>query len=225
MDSFFMSDWEFILRILLSALCGMAIGVERERHLKDAGVRTHMVVALGAALMMVVSKYGFMDIALLPSSIDADASRIAAQIVSGIGFLGAGVILVRERSITGLTTAAGVWATAGIAMALGAGMYLIGISCTVMIVVTQTVLQRHHAWLHLADSVMLNIKVAQDGAPLTTVLETVERHKARIVNVDIFREQHGALHISIHLRPDTRFPVPPIMEDLLKLPGVNAVHN
>lgn len=124
---------ELMLRIVLSTCCGCFIGYERMNRNKVAGIRTHMIVALGAALMMIVSKYGFSDIA------NYDASRVAAQIVSGIGFLGAGVIFVRNNSISGLTTAAGIWATAGVGMAIGAGQYVIGIVSAALILLMQTI--------------------------------------------------------------------------------------
>ena len=127
---------EFFLRILIAAICGIVIGYERENRNKEAGIRTHAIVALGAALIMIVSKYGFSDIQ------NYDASRVAAQIVSGIGFLGAGIIFIRNRAVSGLTTAAGIWATAGVGMAVGSGMYYIGIAVTVLIVLMQFVLHR-----------------------------------------------------------------------------------
>ena len=127
---------EFFLRILTAAVCGIVIGYERENRNKEAGIRTHAIVALGAALIMIVSKYGFSDIQ------NYDASRVAAQIVSGIGFLGAGIIFIRNRAVSGLTTAAGIWATAGVGMAVGSGMFYIGIAGTVLIVLMQFVLHR-----------------------------------------------------------------------------------
>ena len=127
---------EFFLRILTAAVCGIVIGYERENRNKEAGIRTHAIVALGAALIMIVSKYGFSDIQ------NYDASRVAAQIVSGIGFLGAGIIFIRNRAVSGLTTAAGIWATAGVGMAGGSGLDYIGIAVTVLIVLMQFVLHR-----------------------------------------------------------------------------------
>lgn len=127
-------DWT--VRLLVAALCGALIGFERSKLRKSAGIRTHMVVAVASALIMLVSKYGFYDI-LSTTNIDLDPSRIAAQIVSGISFIGAGTILVRRSQISGLTTAAGVWATAAIGMSVGSGMYLISIIATILIVLVQ----------------------------------------------------------------------------------------
>lgn len=128
---------ELLLRILLGGFMGAIIGHERKSRDKSAGMRTHAIVGLGAALIMIVSKYGFGDVP------DFDASRVAAQIVSGVGFLGAGIIFVRNNAtVSGLTTAAGIWTTAGVGMALGAGIYFIGISAGFLVVVIQILLHR-----------------------------------------------------------------------------------
>ena len=113
-----------ILRLLLAGVLGGVIGAEREYRAKVAGMRTHLLVAIGAALMLIVSRYGFEG--------QGDPSRVAAQIVSGIGFIGAGSIMVQRRSVHGLTTAAGVWVSAGIGMAVASGLYAIGVAATVL---------------------------------------------------------------------------------------------
>lgn len=119
----------YILRIIAAGACGILIGLERKNRSKEAGVRTHCMVACASALMMIISKYGFADMQIGAEGVcGADGARIAAQVVSGIGFLGAGMIFVHKNTITGLTTAAGVWATAGVGLAIGAGMYVVGIN-------------------------------------------------------------------------------------------------
>lgn len=123
--------WDFSLRLLLAGLMGVCIGLEREYRAKEAGFRTHFLVALGSALMMIVSKYGFYDV-LEKDLIRLDPSRVAAQVVSGIGFIGAGTIILQKQIVRGLTTAAGIWATSGIGLVIGAGMYGIGITATVL---------------------------------------------------------------------------------------------
>ena len=123
----------YLLNILLAVVLGFAIGYERKLRYKEAGIRTHTIVCVGSALIMVVSKYGFSDIQ------EYDASRVAAQIVSGIGFLGAGIIIYRKHEIHGLTTAAGVWATAGVGMAAGAGMYVAAAGAAVVIIGVQCI--------------------------------------------------------------------------------------
>lgn len=124
--------WDFALRLFVAGAMGILIGLEREYRAKEAGYRTHFLVALGSALMMIVSQYGFMDV-LKTDLIRVDPSRIAAQVVSGIGFIGAGTIILQKQIVRGLTTAAGIWATSGIGLAVGAGMYAIGIAATFLV--------------------------------------------------------------------------------------------
>lgn len=126
----------WIIRVLIALLCGGAIGYERSRQFKSAGIRTHIVVAVGSALITIMSKYGFNDI-LAMKGMNLDPSRVAAQIVSGIGFIGAGMILTSHTKVSGLTTAAGIWATAAIGMSVGAGLYVISIFTTLLIVLIQ----------------------------------------------------------------------------------------
>ena len=122
------------LDLILAALLGFFIGLERKLRDKEAGIRTHTIVAFGAALMMVISKFAFDS--------EADSARVAAQIVAGIGFLGAGIIVYKKNVVHGLTTAAGVWTTAGIGMACGGGLWLIAIISTVVLVLIQFCLHR-----------------------------------------------------------------------------------
>ena len=139
-----MAEILYFVRVVLAGICGIAIGYERKNRAKEAGLRTHCIVACAAALMMVISKYGFEDLAY--SAVMArgtDPARIAAQVVSGVGFLGAGMIFVQKQTIKGLTTAAGIWATAGIGMAIGAGMYIIGILSTLFVILMQVVLHKN----------------------------------------------------------------------------------
>ena len=122
------------LDLILAALLGFFIGLERKLRDKEAGIRTHTIVAFGAALMMLISKFAFDS--------EADSARVAAQIVAGIGFLGAGIIVYKKNVVHGLTTAAGVWTTAGIGMACGGGLWLIAIIATVVLVLIQFCLHR-----------------------------------------------------------------------------------
>lgn len=131
---------ELLLRILLAGFCGGAIGYERESRKKTAGLRTHVIVAVSSALMIVLSKYGFNDV--LGTYVRLDPSRIAAGTVTAIGFLGSGVIFSRNKSVSGVTTSAGIWATLGVGMAVGAGMYVIGIATTGIVVLVEIFIGR-----------------------------------------------------------------------------------
>ena len=125
-------EWNFVLRLCVAGLCGTVIGLDREYRVKDAGFRTHFLVAMGSALMMLVSQYGFSDILSAVPEVKLDPSRIAAQVVSGIGFIGAGTIIIHRQLVRGLTTTASLWASAGIGLASGAGMYLVAGAATVL---------------------------------------------------------------------------------------------
>lgn len=133
-------DWDLnlnlLLRILLACLSGYAIGAERASKNKSAGSRTHTIVCLGSCLAMIISKYGFYDVKAY------DAARVAAQIVSGIGFLGAGIIFVKNNDVTGLTTAAGIWTTSIVGMSFGAGMYFLAIVTAFLIIILQNFLYK-----------------------------------------------------------------------------------
>lgn len=133
---YFEQNIEYLMRMVLAGICGGLVGFERSKSHKEAGLRTHTIVAVGSALLMIVSKYGFMDVLTIPG-MRVDAARIASNIITGISFLGAGVIFVRDVSIKGLTTAAGLWSVAGVGMAIGAGMYVIGIFATLLVSIVQ----------------------------------------------------------------------------------------
>lgn len=129
-----MSDWELVIRLLIAAALGSLIGAERERLVWAAGLRTHMLVCVGSCLIMIVSAFGFGDI-LGAKNVILDPSRIAAQVVSGIGFLGAGSILLRGDVVRGLTTAASLWTVAAVGLAVGAGLYLEAVAATAVILI------------------------------------------------------------------------------------------
>ena len=134
-----MLNFDFVLRLLVAGILGAIIGLDREYRAKEAGYRTHFLVSLGSALIMIVSQYGFQEI-IKENSVTLDPSRVAAQVVSGIGFIGAGTIIFQKQIVRGLTTAAGIWATAGIGLAVGAGMYVIGIAAMVLTLIGLEVL-------------------------------------------------------------------------------------
>lgn len=127
-----LSYQEILIRLLLAALLGSVVGLDRERLERGAGLRTHMLVAVGAALFMLVSAFGFADV-LGHQNVVLDPSRVAAQVVSGIGFLGAGTIILRKEIVHGLTTAASLWAVAAIGLATGGGLYIAAVAATFVV--------------------------------------------------------------------------------------------
>jgi len=147
-------EYEFILRIFCAAILGGLIGLEREYRAKEAGFRTHFLVALGSALFMIVSAYGF-EGAMNSDLHRWDVSRVASQVVSGIGFIGAGTIIFRksENMVSGLTTAAGVWVTGAIGLACGGGMYVLSIASTILVLAG---LEAFNYFLHKFDKMRDN---------------------------------------------------------------------
>lgn len=172
-DNFQIYQLALALRVIAAGICGVIIGLERLTRSKSAGVRTHCIVAAGAALMMVISKYGFFDTVSGEMGIrGADGARIAAQVVSGIGFLGAGMIFVHKNSVTGLTTAAGIWVTAGIGMAVGAGLYILGVASMLTIVAAQIILHKNFRRLQMPRTKSLYI-TGVDAADYQIHIKTI----------------------------------------------------
>ena len=128
-----MTTYEFVLRLFVAAMLGGVIGLEREYRAKEAGFRTHFLVALGSGLFMILSQFGFNDVLGHYEQVSLDPSRIASQVVTGIGFIGAGTIIFQKHVVRGLTTAAGLWVTSAIGMTAGAGMYVLSIATTVLV--------------------------------------------------------------------------------------------
>lgn len=171
----------YILRLVTASVCGVIIGFERTNRAKEAGLRTHCIVACASCLIMLVSIYGFMNI----EGINRDPARIAAQIVSGIGFLGAGMVFVKHQMISGLTTAAGIWATAGIGMAIGCGMYVVGIAGTLLILLAQTVLHFNNKFTAKPKSKILTVKSIENS---DIIMERFAEYKIAVFNTNIVKK-------------------------------------
>lgn len=164
--------WTEIVLLSLAFVLSAAIGAERQRRLKSAGLRTHTLVGLGSAVFTLVSAYGF-SYAVTTPDVVLDPSRIAAQIVSGIGFLGAGVIFVRQNVVNGLTTAASIWMTAAIGMACGAGMPMLSIVATIFYFIAVTILTFAGRFLRRSeDGNALIIRYRENRAAMRMVVET-----------------------------------------------------
>lgn len=186
-----------VLRMVIAGICGGIIGLERTNRAKEAGVRTHFVVACASALMMIVSKYGFADLTVSEAmrGVGADGARLAAQVVSGIGFLGAGMIFVHKNTVTGLTTAAGIWATAGVGLAVGAGMYTVGIAAAVMIIAAQLLLHKNFKWLKHSKSKKLAVYNVAEDKYQELVTKQLAECEIAITNVDIERKTEGYSYV------------------------------
>ena len=183
-------EWTLVLRLLVAGTLGAIIGLDREYRAKEAGFRTHFLVSLGSALFMVVSQYGFKEI-VEANGANYDGARVAAQIVSGIGFLGAGTIIFHKQFIRGLTTAAGMWATAGIGMAVGGGMYFIGIAATILVLIGLEALTLAFGKIGLS-SVSITFYTS-DKNNLVVVVEEIHRKKYHLVSYNSLEEAHGGV--------------------------------
>lgn len=185
-----MLNFDFVLRLLVAGILGAIIGLDREYRAKEAGYRTHFLVSLGSALIMIVSQYGFQEI-IKENSVTLDPSRVAAQVVSGIGFIGAGTIIFQKQIVRGLTTAAGIWATAGIGLAVGAGMYVIGIAAMVLTLIGLEVLS------YLFKSIGMKSSMITFSTDNKEVLKGVaDRFNSKdylIVSYQMDTQKHGSI--------------------------------
>ena len=181
-------DWVLITRLVIAGLLGGIIGVEREFRAKEAGVRTHFIVALGSALFMIISQFAFGDKT-------HDVSRVAAQVVSGIGFIGAGVIIFQRNVIRGVTTAAGLWVAAAIGMAAGDGMYSVAIAATIL---TLSCLEMmHFVNMQVSEKVIDITLLPPEGYdPLHLPAKLKEMH----INVENFAVSGGKIRLSLRFR-------------------------
>lgn len=184
-------NMEYLLRIFIAMVLGMLIGNERKNRNKSAGLRTHAMVALGAALMMVVSKYGFSD------TVQGDGARLAAQVVSGVGFLGAGMIFVRHNLVNGLTTAAGVWATAGIGLTLGAGMYGVGIVSALMMLIMQNLSHKLPVFASVAAGGFIRMTIANKPGAVEEIQRYLMDRKIEIHGVQISKSEKDRIKLEL----------------------------
>ena len=218
---------DMLWRLALAALLGAVIGVNRERHEWAAGMRTHMLVSVGAALAMIVSAFGFNDV-LMRSHVVLDPSRIAAQVVSGIGFLGAGTILFlqREQVVRGLTTAAGLWATAAIGLAAGSGLYLAAAMATAVIWLILAVLkplERRLFARRLRGVPRLRLRLGA-AAPLAAVEALVARQHLPLRKMILRRHDDGEDRLDLLFDTAVRdTQLLALAEELRKLDGLQAV--
>jgi putative Mg2+ transporter-C (MgtC) family protein len=175
---------EFILRLFVAALLGGAIGLEREYRAKEAGFRTHFLVALGSALFMIISQYGFGTVLSELGKASFDPSRIASQVVTGIGFIGAGTIIFQKHVVRGLTTAAGLWVTSAIGLTCGAGMYMLASTATILVLIC---LEAMNFMLHKFGTKIIEVTFSSPSKDnIQQILRTL---KEKGVYIDLYEMQ------------------------------------
>ena len=180
--------WDFVWRLVLATLFGTIIGLDREYREKEAGFRTHFLVSLGSALMMIVSQYGFSEI-LTHDGVSLDPSRIAAQVVSGIGFIGAGTIIFNHQIVRGLTTAASLWATAGIGLTAGAGMSWLALAATILTLVALEGLSL--VFRSLGSRRMVVVFSASDRTGVADTLDRIRTDGYMVVSYEVVPQVVG----------------------------------
>ena len=196
---------DLCLRLILACVCGAAIGFERSKRFKEAGIRTHIIVCCAAALFMIVSKYAFVDLTntegvSFNGTRGADPARVAAQVVSGISFLCAGVIFKNGGAVKGLTTAAGIWITAAIGLAIGSGMFVVGLVATFVVALLQFLM--HHFAIG-ADAYATNrlLFTVESGHNFhRALMAQMNEWKATVVDSKITRHKNGTTDYDFTVR-------------------------
>ena len=216
-------NWTFMMRLAIAGLLGAAIGFERECRAKEAGTRTHFLVAVSSCLMMIVSQWGFTDIANTPLNgfYRADVARVAAQIVSGIGFIGGGTIMMQKQVVHGLTTAAGLWAVAGIGMAIGGGLYGVGISATCFALIGLEAL-RYLLRKFRTRSCYL-VFLTKDRSNLITVTNELNSNDFHILSYSVSSEKNGDedwLRVKMWLREHVPNGDNQVLRFMQQFPGI-----
>lgn len=203
-----------MLRLVLAVVLGSLIGLEREVHNRPAGFRTHILVSVGAALFTLVSVYGITG---------GDPGRIAAQIVSGIGFLGAGTILREGANIKGLTTAASLWAVAGIGMASGAGYYVGALATTVLVLVVLLFFSRLEKRLLQSQYHVLSMELSDRPGQLGAVASLLGTLEISIVTIQISEQDNGRAQLEMGLKMPPGMEVHQAVNSLAEIDGVHAI--
>ncbi len=205
---------EFFLRVLVACVCGGIIGYERSKRFKEAGIRTHIIVCCASAMIMIISKYGFADLegfegaeGFFAGTHTTDPARLAAQIVTGISFLGAGVIFHNGNAVKGLTTAAGIWATAGIGMAVGAGMYPLGLFVTLVISLIQLLMHKIEIGNDAVYTSQLRFTVKNTSEFRQAFNDYIEEKNGKVLESKIKFDEDGYASYNLTIRTDKEITI------------------
>ena len=221
------NDISVILRFVLAVLCGGLIGIEREHKHRPAGFRTHILVCLGAAVTTLTGQYLLTLADLVSIPMTSDPARLGAQVISGIGFIGAGTIIVtKRREVKGLTTAAGLWTSAIIGLAIGVGFYEVALYATFLILITEILLSRLD-WFLLSHAKNINIYVEYtDVEILTEIMREIKQRGVSVVDVEIAKSRREGEHrISaiLALQMPRKVTQNELLTSILKISGVRDV--
>ncbi len=212
---------EIVVRLLLSAVFGGIVGLEREIRSRSAGLRTHALVGLGSTIFMIVSQYMWF---IYGSKADVDPSRIAAQIITGIGFIGAGTIMKSKFTMKGLTTAASVWTVASIGMAVGAGLYRIGFAATMGAILILTLLEKIEPLLNRNWYNNISISAVEKDALIGTIKSVVTGEKGEIKSFSIENDKEkGTMEVFTTVKFKKKHMSENITKKLAHIEGVRKV--
>jgi len=212
-------ELSWIGRISLAGLLTAVIGLERQYQHKEAGLRTHFLVGIGSATMMIVSKYAFGD---LGAGASFDPSRVASQVVSGVGFIGAGTIIFRRNVVHGLTTAAGLWAASAIGLAIGAGLYTTGIAATALILTALASLDRIAARLAPSKVRLLSVIISDQPGGLGRLTKALAALDAGVDAITLGEALDDKIAVDLRLRLEPGTSVATIATALERLDGVQV---
>ena len=227
--SFFLSDVgqffakyptsEYIFRVMLASFCGIIVGLERTKRSKEAGIRTHCIIACASALIMIISKYGFTDMI----GHGADPARIAAQVISGISFLGAGVIFKNGNTVKGLTTAAGIWATAAIGLSCGAGLYSIALFVTFLIIVVQLIMHRFNVGNDAYSLSEIRLTIEDTPEIREVLLQKQKELKMEILSSKVSAKEDNQLSLTLSVKMRNSIPLEEAVEFMDEHPEIKSI--
>jgi len=217
---------DVVLRVCLATILGGVVGIERERSERAAGLRTHAMVGLGAAVFMIISAFGFRDI-LGAHAVVLDPSRVAAQIVTGIGFLGAGTIIFQREMVRGLTTAASIWSVAAIGAAVGGGMYVLAASTTMLTLGILAGLKPvENRWFRVRHGRSLSLLVDPNITSLSEIESAIEEDGYTLDQIVVWPRQSGEFdHIDLMFGAGTTKNVSPLIDHLRHFAGVHQINS
>ena len=227
-----MTTQEEVLRLLLAAVLGLGIGLEREERYRTAGMRTHTLVCMAAALLMLVSSYGFTTVVNATHTIVLNPSRIAAQVVSGVGFLGAGAIILHKDAVHGLTTAASVWLVAGIGLACGCGLYTLAIVTTGLALGTLRGLKLFERRFLSVDKrpaqqpLLIEALLSYQAEQPLAIQECLRRSGADVLRLQVASDlQRQETTLTLHVRTSTHQYAPRTAPDSRRTPHAGRSQN
>jgi putative Mg2+ transporter-C (MgtC) family protein len=217
---------DLAFRLVVASALGALVGLEREIHQHPAGMRTHLLVSFGSAMFTVLSTFGFVGVLAAGEGTAPDPTRIAAQVVTGIGFLGAGAIIKYGTSIRGLTTAGSLWATSAIGMAAGAGQPLIAIVGTGIVLFSLWPLNWIVERLHVGQDRTVRVRLQLDGLePLGTLTRELAAHRVELAGIQSQRMGKNRYEVELELRPPAGLRVGGLVELITSLPDVELLES